>query len=200
MLISELLEHTLKSIYNSFDIIPKKSNTQFKKPVYTCRSIFKKTYKDRKQHKLIHVNVFLCYLSCWLLVLRWRKEYLRSEMLLRTQPFIHNSCPYHDCRLRLFSSNFALINRQQYLFSLSQAVISFYRILLNSLHVGVLRITQKTTKWSLKFQADNYSTKMVNIFYTKIRKAFPKIWIMQHKLRFLFLPRSEITFHLLAVK
>jgi len=36
----------------------------------------------------------------------------------------------------------------------------------NILHVGVLRITQKTIKSSLKSQADNYSTEIVNIFYT----------------------------------
>jgi len=40
-------------------------------------------------------------------------------------------------------------------------------MLLNILHVGELRITQKTTKRSVKFQADNYSTDTVNITVVK---------------------------------
>ena len=42
----------------------------------------------------IFVDLFLSYLSCWFLVVRWSKKYLRSEMLLKTQPFINKSYIY----------------------------------------------------------------------------------------------------------
>ena len=157
MQLSELLGNTLKSINNSLDRTPKKSSTQFRKLDYTCGSIFQITYKEEKTtphthththtyiyiYIYIYVNVFLSYLSRCLLLLRWSKRYLRSEMLLRTQSFIYKSCLYHEYLLRLFSQNYTQFNRQHYLFSLSKTVISFYKILRNILHVGVLRITQK---------------------------------------------------------
>jgi hypothetical protein len=147
------------------------------------------------------VDLFLSYLLCCLFVLRRSKKYLRSEMLLRTQPFIHKTCLYHEWRLRLFFWNCTRFNRQQYLFSLSLDVISFCT-LLNILHIRLLRIAEDDKKDSEISSKWLFNWNCKNILHQNIitRKAFPKLWIMQHTLGFLLLSRSEITFHLKTVK